>query len=228
MNKNQPTFDVPVEIYKQIMFLLKPYQLIDLCQINKYTSTLCQDDNFWHEYILNNLSPEEYGFKHWNNNVFSKIYGKMSKFYTWKDLFVLLLFEMRYDVPFYYQRKLINTYKIDVDFMDNGITLMDKIISVNPTTISDHRILITINGSTNQKLSEELPFGGEYNKWSINYERTHLNPTLELIIVDTKGNTFNIIPNFKSKNPLGHIELSGYRIYNDIRSIAVHIFEDNI
>jgi hypothetical protein len=59
---------LPIDIYKEILFLLGPDQIYNICLINKYTKETC-DNHFYKEYIIRNYNPDDYMIELWDNDI---------------------------------------------------------------------------------------------------------------------------------------------------------------
>jgi hypothetical protein len=80
---------VPLDMYKSVLVMLDMPDLLNICQTNIYASTICDDDNFWYEYIVYNYDPKSYGIQTWNKLVFSNFFANY-KIKTWKTLAFVL------------------------------------------------------------------------------------------------------------------------------------------
>ena len=94
--------NVPIEMYRKILFRLDPESLNEECSTNKYASQVC-DKNFIRDYITYNFDPEKYNIDNWNEDVF-----KNFNVSSWRDLFKRLL-----------SKKIVDVYLVG---LDNPIT----------------------------------------------------------------------------------------------------------
>ena len=73
--------DLPIEIYKKILFNLDPNSLFKIIQIDTFTNKLLSDDNFYRDYLINNYDCHYYGFENWNlSNIQTENFNKWKNF----------------------------------------------------------------------------------------------------------------------------------------------------
>ena len=79
--------EVPIDMVKRILYLLNTEDLQAECRSNKYVSSICQDDEFFHEYISRNFDPSKFGTQKWDNSIFQNNYiNNDGTINTWKSL----------------------------------------------------------------------------------------------------------------------------------------------
>ena len=126
---------VPNDMVKKILLLLDPQDLQSECQSNRYVSSICQDDDFFHEYINKNFDPTLFGVEQWDNSVFQNRNFNVSK-NSWKELFQKLLLvkfipievgEIRDMIPIYSSDSLMDinerANKFLIHLIQNGVKL---------------------------------------------------------------------------------------------------------
>jgi hypothetical protein len=62
---------MPSELHKSVLFMIEMQDLTNICQTDIQTSTICSNDNFWHEYVVHNYDPATYGATKWDKLVFA-------------------------------------------------------------------------------------------------------------------------------------------------------------
>jgi hypothetical protein len=53
---------LPSEIYKEILFVINPKDIMHACNINQYASSIC-NDKFYQQYIQRNFDPKKFGLE---------------------------------------------------------------------------------------------------------------------------------------------------------------------
>jgi hypothetical protein len=166
---------IPLEVYKDTLYLLTPTDIINICHANKYAAVAC-DDNFYRTYVQKHFDPVDYGFTFWTKDILT-----LTNTTTWKDLFNIFV-DGRSIVYNTYDsvndEAIILNKSINIKFTDTLLDIWEKckhIFKVNKHLISEY--------SDNIELSKYSKYLG----------------LKEILIVDHRGETIYAL--HMSKNP---------------------------
>ena len=83
--------NLPIDMYKKILFKLDPQSLINICKTDSYARNVC-NDKFYYEYIIKNYDPDLFNLLDWNNvfdnsSMIHDIITDYGKIRNWKGIF---------------------------------------------------------------------------------------------------------------------------------------------
>jgi hypothetical protein len=215
---------VPIEIYKEVLFLLSPDDVISTCHTNKYAKEICNEE-FYHHYIILNFDSQRYGLHEWSDHVL-ELFSNL-QINTWEELLNLLSFSRPILLKIYNgdltaenvenMEHVLSTF-INVSNKDTYINLIEKIDSIVDQIPKNEQFYRTlIRGST------------ECFEWKLNRGTGRNRKLITMKLREIEGAQFNNkCPRLKSNSlsydvniPLYNIEIQGEPLINNKIEITI-------
>jgi hypothetical protein len=215
---------VPIEIYKEVLFLLSPDDVISTCHTNKYAKEICNEE-FYQHYIMLNFDPRRYGLHKWSDHILG-LFSNL-QINTWEELLNLLSFSRPILLKIYNgdltadnvenMEHVLSTF-INVSNKDTYINLIEKIDSIVDQIPKNEQFYRTlIRGST------------ECFEWKLNRGTGRNRKLITMKLREIEGGQFNNkCPRLKSNSfsydvniPLYDIEIQGEPLINNKIEITI-------
>lgn len=219
--------DVPSDMVRRILFLLNPEDLQSECRSNKYISSICQDNNFFREYIQRNFDPIKYDLEKWDNSIFENyLINPDETIINWKLVFKRLVSK---------KNILVKLYMIKI----RPPRSPDEPIDSYKEYIKDINIPIYFSDSIKNIVLRLLDHLNELNMgidkivfiFKINQYPTRMNidinwlKKIDNVYIDWLENSENIlsITDSSQNNIIGVIDNYGLSLYDTIENIEIEV-----
>jgi hypothetical protein len=127
---------LPIEIHKEVLYDLNVRSLLNMCKTEKYIASICNNNQFWHEYVKRNYDPEKFlpgQESTWNNITFKNFVNsaKLTNFIkNWKDIAAYLEGDVVYLPLNFTVNNITSRYLIEVKFDDTVKSIAEKINNI--------------------------------------------------------------------------------------------------